>query len=177
MFNTMTITKTSGALIGSLLALLLLFWGANSLFLVRPPAGADHGEEVAQAYSIEVEGGGTEEVVEEEIDFGALMASADAGAGERVFGKCRACHKLDGTDGIGPHLNGVVGRAVAGIDGFSYSGGMVDHVAEAPEWTPEALQAFIEDPSGVVSGTKMTFAGISDAQDRADLIAYLQSQP
>lgn len=180
MFNTMTITKASGALIGSLLALLLLFWAGTGLYSVKPPAGAGHGEgeEVAQAYSIPVEETGGEEAAEEEqIDFAALMEAADAGAGERVFGKCRACHKLDGSDGIGPHLNGVIGRAVAAADGFAYSDPMVAHAGEAPEWTPEAMQEFLADPKGVVPGTKMTFAGLPDAEDRANLIAYLQTQP
>ncbi|WBU57746.1 c-type cytochrome [Paracoccus sediminicola] len=180
MFDTMTITKAAGALIGSLLALLLLFWAATGLYHVGPPGGADHGEgeEVAQAYSIPVENaGGGEAEAEEEIDFEALMAAADPAAGERVFGKCRSCHKLDGSDGIGPHLNGVMGRAVASVSGFAYSDPMVAHADEAPEWTPEAMQVFLADPRGVVSGTKMTFAGLPEAEDRANLIAYLQEQP
>ena len=115
-------------------------------------------------------------MVEEEIDFAALLASADAAAGEKDFGKCRACHKLDGTDGVGPHLNGVVGRAMASVAGFSYSAGMVEHAAVDPAWTPDALQAFLADPKGYVPGTKMAFAGLKDPQDRADIIAYLQSQ-
>lgn len=176
MFNTMTVTKAAGALIGALLFLMLANWAAGSLYHVGP-AHHGEGEEVAQAYSIPVEeAAGGEEAAEEEIDFAALLASADAAAGEKDFGKCKACHKLDGTDGVGPHLNGVVGRAVASVGGFSYSPAMVEHAAEAPEWTPEALQEFLTDPKGVVSGTKMSFAGLKDPQDRADIIAYLQSQ-
>ena len=70
----------------------------------------------------------------------------------------------------------MVGRAVASVEGFNYSSGMVDHVADAPEWTPEALQEFLTNPKQVVSGTKMAFAGLKDPQDRADLIAYLETQ-
>ena len=177
MFNTMTLTKAAGALIGALLFLMLANWAAGSLYHV----GAAHhgeGEEVAQAYTIPVEeAAGGEEAAEEEIDFAALLASADAAAGEKDFGKCKACHKLDGTDGVGPHLNGVVGREVASVAGFSYSPAMVEHKAEAPQWTPEALQEFLANPKGVVPGTKMSFAGLKDPQDRADIIAYLQSQP
>ena len=179
MFNTMTITKASGALIGALLALLLLFWAGSWLYHVGPSGGHGEGEEVAQAYTIPVEesAGGGEAEAEEQIDFGALMAAADAAKGEKVFGKCKACHKLDGTDGTGPHLNGVVGRAVASIGGFGYSDPMVAHAAEAPNWTPEALQEFLASPKGVVPGTKMSFAGLPKPEDRANLIAYLQSQP
>ena len=178
MFNTMTITKASGALIGALLALLLLFWAGSWLYHVGPSGGHGEGEEVAQAYTIPVEesAGGGEAEAEEQIDFGALMAAADAAKGEKVFGKCKACHKLDGTDGTGPHLNGVVGRAVASIGGFGYSDPMVAHAAEAPNWTPEALQEFLASPKGVVPGTKMSFAGLPKPEDRANLIAYLQTQ-
>ena len=177
MFNTMTITKASGALIGALLALLLLFWAGSWLYHVGPSGGHGEGEEVAQAYTIPVEesAGGGEAEAEEQIDFGALMAAADAAKGEKVFGKCKACHKLDGTDGTGPHLNGVVGRAVASIGGFGYSDPMVAHAAEAPNWTPEALQEFLASPKGVVPGTKMSFAGLPKPEDRANLIAYLQT--
>lgn len=177
MFNTMTTTKTAAALIGSLLTMLLLFWAGSALFHVGPAEGSHDGEAIAQAYSIPVEssGGGEAEAEEEQIDFAALMEAADPASGEKVFGKCRACHKVDGSDGTGPHLNGVVGRAVAGADGFSYSDAMVAHAGEAPEWTPEALQEFLADPKGVVPQTKMVFAGLPKPQDRADLVAYLQS--
>ncbi|SNR60645.1 cytochrome c family protein [Paracoccus sediminis] len=174
MFNTMTLTKAAGALIGALLFLMLANWAASSLYTV---SSGEHGE-IAQAYTIPVEeAAGGEEPAEEQIDFAALLASADAAAGEKDFGKCKACHKLDGSDGVGPHLNGVVGREVAGIAGFSYSPAMVEHKAVAPQWTPEALQEFLANPKGVVPGTKMSFAGLKDPQDRADIIAYLQSQP
>lgn len=176
MFDTMTVTKAAGALIGALLFLLLANWAASSLYHV---GSGGHGEEEehAQAYSIEVpeteEGGEAEE--EEQIDFAALMDAADPAAGEKGFGKCKACHKLDGSDGVGPHLNGVVGRDVASVGGFAYSDAMVAHAEEAPQWTPEALQEFLADPKGVVSGTKMSFAGLKKPEDRANLIAYLQS--
>lgn len=177
MFNTMTVTKAAGALIGALLFLMLANWAASGLYHV---GGAGHGGEDgehAQAYTIPVEdggeGGGAKE--EEQIDFAALLEAADAAAGEKAFGKCKACHKLDGSDGVGPHLNGVVGRPIAGIDGFSYSDAMVAHADEAPDWTPEALQEFLTNPKGVVKGTKMSFAGLKKPEDRADLIAYLQS--
>ncbi|WP_022707510.1 c-type cytochrome [Paracoccus zeaxanthinifaciens] len=181
MFNTMTLTKAAGAFIGALLFLMLANWAATAIFHVGPAGhagghGEDHGEgEITQAYSIPVPesaAGGAEE--EEEIDFAALMESADAAAGEREWAKCRSCHALDSTDGVGPHLNGVVGRAVASVDGFGYSGAMQDHAAEVPAWEPEPLQAFLENPRGVVSGTAMSFAGLKDPQARANLIAFLE---
>ncbi|MBU2958414.1 cytochrome c family protein [Paracoccus sp. 1_MG-2023] len=180
MFNTMTLTKAAGAFIGALLFLMLANWAATAIFHVGPAghAGGDeeHGEgEITQAYSIPVpesaEGGAD---AEEEIDFAALMESADAARGEREWAKCRACHALDGTDGVGPHLNGVVGREVASVDGFGYSGAMQDHAAEVSTWDPEPLQVFLTNPRNAVPGTAMSFAGLKDAQARANLIAFLE---
>ncbi len=179
MFDTMTITKAAGALIGSLLFLLLMTWAASGIYHIGTSGGHGEGEEHAQAYTIAVEeaGGGEAAAAEEGPDFATVMASADAAAGEKVFGKCKACHKLDGADGTGPHLNGVVDRAVASVSGFGYSDGMKAHAAEAPNWTPEALEHFLLNPKAAVKGTKMAFAGLPKVQDRANLIAYLQSQP
>ena len=178
MFKTMTITKAAGALISSTLFLLLVLWAGSALFNIAPSSHGIEDEERAQAYTIPVEGGddeGEAAAEEEAPDFGELLAAADAGKGEKVFGKCKACHKLDGKDATGPHLNGVVGRAVASADGFAYSDAMTAHAGEAPEWTPEALQEFLTNPKGVVPGTKMSFAGLKKIEDRANLVAYLQT--
>ena len=173
MFNTMTVTKAAGALIGSLLFLLLAAWFASAVYHVGPPGHAAEGEEAPQAYRIAVEESGDaggEAAAEEGPDFATLLASADVAAGEKAFGKCKSCHKLDGTDGVGPHLNGVVDRDKGSVAGFNYS-----PAAQAMEgvWTPENLNGFIADPKGYMPGTKMTFAGIKNPQERANLIAYL----
>ncbi len=175
MFDTMTVTKAAGALIGSLLFLLLMSWAASGIFHVGVSGHGAEGEEHAQAYTIPVEdaGGADDEAAEEGPDFATVLASADAAAGEKVFGKCKACHKLDGNDGVGPHLNGVMGRAVASVGGFNYSEPMKAH---GGDWTPEALEEFLANPKAVVKGTKMTFAGLPKVEDRANLIAYLQGQ-
>ncbi len=180
MFNTMTITKAAGALIGALLFMMLASWAASGIFHMGPPGGDHHaeGEAPAQAYTIEVaesDAGGAAEA--EEVDFAALMESADPAAGEKGFGKCRACHKLDGSDGTGPHLNGVVGRPMASSAGYAYSDAMKAHVADYPEWTPEALFHFLTNPKAEVPGTKMAFAGIRRPQEIADLVAYLEQNP
>ena len=171
MFDTMTITKAGGALCGAFLIFLLGKWAAESLYHTGPVAHG--GEEVAQAYTIDTgEAEADAPAAEAGPDFATLLASADAAAGEKVFGKCKACHKLDGTNGTGPHLDGVVGRAVASVDGFGYSDGMIAH---GGDWTPEALDAFLENPKGVVAGTKMSFAGLKKVEDRANIVAYLQT--
>ncbi|MCT8331437.1 c-type cytochrome [Albidovulum sediminis] len=171
MFDTMTVTKAGGALCGALLIFLLGKWAAESLYHTGPVAHGD--EEVAQAYTIDTgasEGG--EEAAAEGPSFEELFASADAAAGEKVFGKCKACHKIDGSNGTGPHLDGVVGRAVAGVEGFGYSDGMVAH---GGNWEPAVLDAFLANPKQAVPGTKMSFAGLPKPEDRVNLIAYLQS--
>ncbi|MCA0272061.1 MAG: cytochrome c family protein [Proteobacteria bacterium] len=171
MFDTMTVTKAGGALCGALLIFLLGKWAAEGLYNTAPPRHGD--EEVAQAYTIDTgAGGGEAAAAEEGPDFATVFATADAAAGEKAFGKCKACHKIDGSNGTGPHLDGVVGRAVASVEGFAFSDGMKAH---GGDWTPEALNDFLANPKGVVAGTKMSFAGLPKVEDRANLIAYLSS--
>jgi len=167
MFDTMTLTKIVGGFCGALLVFLMTAWAAESIYHV---GAGGHGDEHAQAYVIDTgaeEGG---EAEEEGPAFEELYASADPENGAKVFGKCKACHKIDGSNATGPHLDGVVDRAVDSVPGYAYSGALE---AVFDVWTPEHLNTFIENPKGSAPGTKMTFAGIKKAEDRADLIAYL----
>jgi cytochrome c2 len=108
-----------------------------------------------------------------ESAFAAMVASADAGNGERLYRRCQACHKLeDGANGVGPHLYGVVGRDIAGVDGFNYSDALKGLDGA---WTLDQLSAWIENPREFAPGNRMGFAGLKDEQDRADLMAYLQT--
>lgn len=170
MFETMTVTKAGAAICGALLVFLLGNWAAGGLY----SSGGGHGHgEVTQGFKIDT--GASEEATastEEGPSFAELYASADAAAGEKVYAKCRACHKLDGNDATGPHLNGVVDRAVASSAGFGYSDALKN---KGGNWTPEALDHFLLNPKADAPGTKMSFAGLPKAQDRANLIAYLAS--
>jgi cytochrome c len=166
--DTMTVTKALGAFCGAFLVFLLGSWGAESIYGHHE---AGHGEEQAQAYVIEVVGAETEEAVEEGPDFATLLASADVGKGESVFGKCASCHKVSGEDGVGPHLNGVVDRAKASVAGFGYSDALLGVADQA--WTAENLNGFLENPKEYLPGTAMGFAGLAKPEDRANLIAYL----
>ena len=106
-------------------------------------------------------------------EFQAVFASADAAAGEGEFRPCAACHSLAAGDNkTGPYLAGVVGRPVDTASGYDYSGAL-EQVVDV--WTPEHLNFFLEDPQGYTPGTKMNFRGIDNVQDRANLIAYLQT--
>lgn len=98
-----------------------------------------------------------------------------AAMGEQVFKRCVACHTIDkgGANGIGPNLHGVVGRAVAAHDGFSYSSALK---AKGGTWDAAHLDKFLEQPMKYAPGTRMAFAGIIDAADRKALILYLEAQ-
>ena len=100
-------------------------------------------------------------------------AAQDAAHGKAVFEQCAACHSFEETPNeVGPHLKGLFGRKTASIDGFTYSPAF--RRANAV-WTPELLDAFLTEPQAPpFRGNRMPFAGIPDAQVRADLIAYLK---
>lgn len=102
-----------------------------------------------------------------------LLASGTASAGEGVFAKCSACHTIaqGGADGIGPNLWGVVGKPIGKHEpGFAYSSALSGH---GGDWTYENLDAWLTSPRAFANGTKMSFAGLSSAEDRANIILYL----
>ena len=104
----------------------------------------------------------------------AAFDPALAAEGEKVFGKCKACHQVgDGAKNrTGPHLNGVVGRAIGSVDGFRYSGSMA---GMGGVWDEVTLAAFLADPRGSVKGTKMAFAGLKSDADIVAVTEYLKS--
>ena len=168
MFDTMTLTKGVAAICGTFLFFLFGSWAAESIY----HTGGGHGGE--QAYVIEVEdtGAGADEVVEV-VDFAPILAAADPASGESIFGKkCASCHKIDGSNATGPHLDGSFDRDIGAVDGYGYSSILAELEGN---WTADALNAFLEKPKGFAPGTKMTFAGFKKIGDRADVIAYLQS--
>lgn len=114
--------------------------------------------------------------VEAEKPIAFYLATADKAKGEAQFKKCAACHTITpgGPAGIGPNLYGVVGLPHAHMQGFAYSDGMMKKHGEP--WTFDQLNEWLKSPKTYVPGTKMAFAGISKPQDRADVIAYLNSQ-
>ncbi len=171
MFDTMTSTKIIGAFCGALLVFMLGKWAAEGLYAT---GGGHGGEDHAAGYVIAVdEGDDVEAAAKDEPTFEELLAAADLDKGERVFSKCRACHKLgEGEHGTGPSLHAVVGRPVGAADGFGAYSGNLDQIGDV--WSPENLNAFLESPRSATPGTSMSFAGLPKAEDRANLIAYLE---
>ena|SRR5690606_9495000 len=123
-------------------------------------------------------GGGTGAEAPKELDR-ALLASypapyntADVENGERKFGLCRSCHSITpgGPNMTGPNLHGVFGRRAAQAPGYNYSDALKAHDIV---WDASHLDQWLANPRTYLPGTKMSFAGLPDAKDRTDLIAYL----
>ena len=108
-------------------------------------------------------------------DLGTLLAAADPAAGEKVFAKCTSCHTIEqgGSNGIGPNLFATAGEPIGqGKAGFAFSSVLSGH---GGSWTYENLDAWLKSPKAFADGTKMSFAGLGKAEDRANAIAYLKA--
>lgn len=107
----------------------------------------------------------------------SAIEAGDIAAGENVFKKCRACHKVGegAKNGVGPMLNDIVGANIAAIEGFKYSKAFQAQQEENAVWTVEALDSFLLKPRDYIAKTKMTFAGLKSEEDRVNVIAYLAS--
>lgn len=121
---------------------------------------------------VEVEGEGGEEA---EQPIAAFLVSADAGAGEQVFKKCAACHTINqgGANGLGPNLYGIMGKPLVSVAGFPYSDALK---SKGGTWTWDAMSDWLKSPKNFAPGTKMTFAGLSKPEDRANLMVYMNAQ-
>ena len=119
---------------------------------------------------VEVEGGGE---AAKPVEF--YLATADAAKGEQVFKKCTACHNADkgGANALGPNLWNVMGEAIGkGAGGFAFSSALSD---KGGTWDWNSLDAWLASPKKYAPGTKMTFAGLSAPEDRANVIAFLNA--
>ena len=103
------------------------------------------------------------------------FAAGDVAKGAETFKKCASCHSITpgGANGIGPNLHGVMGQKHGHIAGFAYSAGLL---AKPGNWDFEGMDAWLKSPKKYVEGTKMSFAGLSKPEDRADVIAYINAQ-
>lgn len=168
----LTFNKVAGAVLATGLVIVGLREVSTAVF------APEHPEKAGYAVDVSALVGASEAAEDLPIDWGTVLPTANIAAGEAVFAKCRSCHTVDqgGANGTGPNLFGVVGARPAAHAGFAYSDAMVAHAAEAPVWTYEELDAFLEAPSRHVTGTKMTFVGLKQDEERINMIAYLRSK-
>lgn len=164
-FNT-----TAGWVLGAgIIALGLSSISGRYFHADKPHRPEKMGYEIA---GVEAEGG--ESAKEEPIE--TRLAAADPAKGEAAFAKCKSCHTIDagGANGIGPNLNGILGKPIgAHAAGFAYS----DDIKKiGGSWDWAKLDAWLKSPKALAAGTKMTFAGLGDGAERANIIAYINTQ-
>jgi cytochrome c len=172
MSDSLTFNKYAGAVLG------VAFLVAG---LVQLTGGVFGQEKVAKpGFKVEVaaDTAGGAAVPDVPPDWGTVLKTADPAAGEAVFQKCKSCHNADngGANGTGPNLWGVVGRAPGSHPGFAYSDGMKAFGAKQPIWDYQHIYEFTKGPAAYINGTKMTFVGLKQPQDRINVIAYLHAQ-
>ena len=164
--------KIIGAVLGTAILIFVIRLVAEGVYEPEKPAKPGYVVEGV----VETPGGGATAPVEEATpDWGTVLAKADTAAGKTVGAKCEQCHDLTSakTTKIGPPLWSVIGRPRASVPGFSYSSAMTsNHDA----WTYTELFKYLKSPASMVPGTKMSFAGLRNADDRINLIAFLRTQ-
>lgn len=143
-----------------------------------PDLPADAATEVAEADEATVEA--PAETADEPAAEAPAAGAPDpalVAAGETVFKKCAACHKVgdDAKSAVGPALNGIVDAPIGQVEGFKYSAALAEMGAGGATWDAASLHAFLENPRGFAKGTKMSFAGLKKPEDRDAVIAYLST--
>jgi cytochrome c len=168
----LTFNKVAGAVLATGLAIVGLREISAGVFAPEEVEKPGYLVEVAE----ETGGGGAAE--EAPIDWGTVLPTADASAGQAAFAKCQSCHTYNagGANGTGPNLHGVVGRRPGSVGGFAYSQGMQDFAAKQAVWNDEQLSEFLKSPQKHIPGTKMSFVGLKKPEDRINMIAFLRSQ-
>lgn len=107
-------------------------------------------------------------------DAAGAQLSGDPAKGEIVFHQCQTCHTIDpGVNRVGPSLHGIIGRHSGSVEGFHYSDANKN---SGKVWSEQELYTYLENPRAAVPGTTMTFVGVRDSQQRADLIAFLKER-
>ncbi len=167
---------STNKVLAAVLTTALVIVGLNAVipefFQKTPPAKP--GYLIAVAPDV---GGGEAEAPAPPPDWGTVLPTADVAAGEAKTAACKSCHSFDpaGTNGIGPGLFGVVGRKPGSHPGFAYSAAMIAFAAKQPVWDYDHIDDFIAGPQRYMAGSKMTFVGLKQQQDRINVIAYLRT--
>jgi cytochrome c len=168
----LTANKIFGAGLGTAFVIAILGVITPMVFTKTPPKKPGY----AVPITVDVGGGGGE-APDVPPDWGTVLKTADVSAGEAKTAACKACHNFDpsGSNNIGPGLYGVVGRKPGSHPGFSYSAGMTAFGGKQPVWDYQHLYEFLKGPQAYIDGTKMTFIGLKNPQDRINVIAYLHT--
>lgn len=171
--NSFELNKIMGAVLGTLLFIMAVGFLAEAVY--HPIQGQGPGYALPEPEAVAA--GGPAEAAPAEVPLGVLLASASVERGAAAARKCQSCHNFGEGDPNkqGPHLYDIVGRAEGSVADFSYSDAMKAHHDAGDTWTYENLNHFLTKPSDYAPGTKMAFAGIKTAEERADLLAYLQT--
>jgi cytochrome c len=173
MIDSYEFNKIMGAVLGTLLFIMFLGIFSGAIYYSPKPKTAAYalpeatGEATAAAPA-----------AAELASAAQIMANADAGRGAGATKQaCGACHALEegAASKIGPTLGGIIGRAIAGVPGFAYSSSLVERAKTDKVWNYENLNAFIHNPRGYASNTKMAYAGDKNDSRRGDILAYLRS--
>jgi cytochrome c len=166
--NSFELNKILGAMLGCCLITLALNIAAGAIFAPEKPKKP--GYEIA----VKEEGGGKTEAAAPSEPIEVLLAKASVEKGEATAKQCGICHTFEkgGPNRVGPNLWGIVGSERGEGRGFSFSAVMK---AKGGKWTFEELDKFIKDPRAYIPGTAMTFAGIRNDQQRANVIDYLHT--
>ncbi|MBO6756080.1 MAG: c-type cytochrome [Roseibium sp.] len=108
---------------------------------------------------------------------GAAAEGGDPGKGEKLYRSCKSCHEIgaNARNGVGPHLDGLFGRAAGSLEGFKYSSAMKELGRNGLVWNEFTLDVYLEKPREFVPGTRMSFRGMRDRDDRLHVIAYLKA--
>lgn len=163
------LNKIIGAILFTVLIGFVVTELSHLLVHVEQPVKVAYPVPEIEAQPTETAGAGAEQGP----DLATLLAKADASKGEATFKKCATCHTINEGEGakVGPNLFGVLNRDIGSEGGFGYSATLSEMQGE---WTYERINDFISDPRSYASGTKMAFAGLRRAEERADLILFLR---
>jgi cytochrome c len=172
MSDDLSFNKVAGAVLATGLAIVGLRELSSGVF------SQEKVEKPGYAVEVVADSAGAAAVADVPPDWGTVLPTADVAAGEAVFAKCKSCHNADngGANGTGPNLWGVEGRKPGSHGGFAYSTAMTDFGAKTPAWDYEHIYEFVKNPQKYIPGTKMTFVGLKQPQDRINVIAYLHAQ-
>jgi len=173
MIDSYEFNKIMGAVLGALLFLMFLGMFSNVVYYAPKPKTAGYALPEASGAAT-----AAAPAAAQLASAAQIMASADAGRGAGAAKQaCGACHAFEegAASKIGPTLGGIIGRAIAAVPGFAYSSSLAERAKTDKVWNYDNMNAFIHNPKGYASNTKMAYGGDKNDNRRGDILAYLRS--